>query len=41
MEWHELPALSAMRGQTSLKHTQDPAAFERANYIRTLQSWKA
>jgi dihydroorotate dehydrogenase (fumarate) len=41
MQWHELSTLSAMRGQTSLKHTPDPAAFERANYIRTLQSWKA
>jgi dihydroorotate dehydrogenase (fumarate) len=40
MEWHQLAGLREMRGTASLKHTADPAAFERANYIRTLQSWK-
>jgi dihydroorotate dehydrogenase (fumarate) len=40
MEWHKLANLHEMRGSASLKRTADPAAFERANYIRTLQSWK-
>jgi hypothetical protein len=30
-----------VRGRVSLKQTTDPAAFERANYIRALQSWKS
>ena len=41
MERHGLTRLNEMRGGASLKHTVDPAAFERANYIRTLQSWSA
>ena len=39
MEWHKVTSLDDVRGRVSLKHTQDPAAFERANYIRALQSW--
>ena len=39
MEWHKLTALNEVRGRASLKETKDPAAFERANYIRALQSW--
>jgi dihydroorotate dehydrogenase (fumarate) len=39
MEWHELATVEDMRGRTSLGTTADAAAFERANYIRTLQSW--
>jgi dihydroorotate dehydrogenase (fumarate) len=31
--------LSEMRGRLSLANCPDPAAFERANYIRTLSSW--
>ena len=41
MEEHEFGRLTEMRGLASLKQTADPAAFERANYIRTLQSWRA
>jgi dihydroorotate dehydrogenase (fumarate) len=41
MERHEIRRLGEMRGLASLKQTVDPAAFERANYIRTLQSWKS
>ena len=41
MEWFKLTRLDEVRGRASLKHTADPAAFERANYIRALQSWKA
>jgi dihydroorotate dehydrogenase (fumarate) len=40
MERHGLDRLDDVRGRASLKQTADPAAFERANYIRTLQSWK-
>ena|SRR2546430_14334064 len=39
MEWHKLTNLDEVRGRVSLQHTKDPAAFERANYIRALQSW--
>jgi dihydroorotate dehydrogenase (fumarate) len=39
MEWHKLSGLADACGRASLKHTADPAAFERANYIRALQSW--
>jgi dihydroorotate dehydrogenase (fumarate) len=39
MEWNGVPRLEEMRGRSSLKLTRDPAAFERASYIRTLQSW--
>ena len=41
MEQHEFRRLTEMRGLASLKQTVDPAAFERAHYIRTLQSWRA
>jgi dihydroorotate dehydrogenase (fumarate) len=40
MEKHQISRLDDVRGRASLKQTADPAAFERANYIRTLQSWK-
>jgi dihydroorotate dehydrogenase (fumarate) len=40
MERHQLQHLDDVRGRASLKQTADPAAFERANYIRVLQSWK-
>ncbi len=39
MEWHKLGTLVDVRGRLSLKHVSNPAAFERANYIRALQSW--
>ena len=41
MEAHGVDRLDEVRGRASLKQAADPAAFERANYIRTLQSWKA
>jgi dihydroorotate dehydrogenase (fumarate) len=41
MERHAFMRLNEMRGRASLERTVDPAAFERANYIRTLQSWEA
>ena len=39
MEWNKLEGLEQMRGTASLNRTADRAAYERANYIRTLQSW--
>lgn len=40
MEWHKLPSLAEVRGRVSLAQVAKPAAFERANYLRALQSWK-
>ena len=42
-EWmarHEIAHIDDVRGRASLKDAADPAAFERALYIRTLHSWK-
>jgi dihydroorotate dehydrogenase (fumarate) len=39
MEWHKLEGLDDMRGRASVATGGDAATFERANYIRTLQSW--
>ncbi|MBI4265911.1 MAG: dihydroorotate dehydrogenase-like protein [Acidobacteria bacterium] len=39
MEWHKLERLDEVRGRASLARAPDPAAFERASYIRLLQSW--
>jgi len=41
MEEHEYTSLRQMQGSMSLAHSPDPAAFERANYIRVLQGWRA
>lgn len=41
MERHEMASVDDMRGRASLTQTHDPAAFERANYIRTLRSWRS
>ena len=34
-------SVAQVRGSMSQRHVADPTAFERANYIRVLQSWKA
>ena len=39
MEWNTMTRLGDMRGRSSLERTAERDAFERANYIRTLQSW--
>ncbi|OFW21566.1 MAG: hypothetical protein A3H97_12715 [Acidobacteria bacterium RIFCSPLOWO2_02_FULL_65_29] len=39
MEWQKVASVDDMRGKVSLLHADDPSAFERANYIRTLHSW--
>jgi dihydroorotate dehydrogenase (fumarate) len=40
MRAHGYEQLDDFRGALNLQTCRDPAAFERANYIRALQSWK-
>jgi dihydroorotate dehydrogenase (fumarate) len=40
MEWCHIEAVDDVRGKLSLQSSPDPAAFERANYIRTLHEWR-
>lgn len=40
MEQHEYHSLAQLRGSMSQKNVADPGAFERANYMRVLQSWR-
>ena len=40
MEEHEYESLSQMQGSMSLETCPDPSAYERANYMLTLQSWQ-
>lgn len=40
MDRHGVERLGDVRGRASLQKSSDPTAFERAHYIRTLQSWK-
>jgi dihydroorotate dehydrogenase (fumarate) len=37
---HEYESLAQMQGSMSLERCPDPSAFERGNYMRTLQSWR-
>jgi dihydroorotate dehydrogenase (fumarate) len=39
LEQHEYESVKQLRGAMSQRNVADPAAFERANYIRILQSW--
>jgi dihydroorotate dehydrogenase (fumarate) len=39
LRWNKMESLDDMNGIVSLETTRDPAAFERAHYIRTLHSW--
>jgi dihydroorotate dehydrogenase (fumarate) len=39
MEHHEYESVAQMRGSLSQQHCSDPAAFERALYLRALQSY--
>lgn len=41
MEAHEYHSLRQMQGSMNLTRCPDPAAFERANYVRVLQSWRS
>jgi dihydroorotate dehydrogenase (fumarate) len=40
LEKHEYESLSQMQGSMSLIRCPDPSAYERANYLELLQSWK-
>lgn len=37
---HEYESLDQMRDSMNLEHSPDPAAYERANYMHVLQSWR-
>ena len=39
MTEHEYESVTQMQGSLSQQHTADPGVFERANYMRVLQSW--
>jgi dihydroorotate dehydrogenase (fumarate) len=39
MAEHEYASVSELRGSVSYATSDNPAAFERANYLRTLHSW--
>lgn len=39
LDWHNMGSLAEARGRLSHRQTGDPAAYERANYIRTLHTW--
>ena len=40
MQEHEYVSVSQMKGSMSQKSVADPAAFERANYMKALNSYK-
>jgi dihydroorotate dehydrogenase (fumarate) len=40
LEQHEYASIDQMRGSMNLARCPDPAAFERGNYMRILQSWR-
>ncbi|RMF04150.1 MAG: dihydroorotate dehydrogenase-like protein [Chloroflexi bacterium] len=40
MEEHEYESVKQMQGSMSQKHVAEPAAFERANYMKVLHSWR-
>jgi dihydroorotate dehydrogenase (fumarate) len=40
LEEHEYESLAQMQGSMSLIHCPDPQAYERANYLEMLQSWR-
>ncbi len=40
LDEHGYESVGQLRGAMNLKRCPDPAAFERANYIRILQTWK-
>lgn len=40
MEQHEYSSIAQMRGCLSQRSVANPDAFERANYMKVLQSWR-
>jgi len=41
LDQHDYESLRQAHGSMSLRHCPDPAAFERGNYARVLQTWRA
>jgi dihydroorotate dehydrogenase (fumarate) len=41
LEKHEYNSLTQMQGSMNLSRSPDPSAYERANYVHILQTWKA
>ncbi len=41
MEEHEYESVAQMQGSMSQQNVAEPAAFERANYMKVLQSWQS
>ena len=41
MEMHNYTSVEQMKGSMSQQNVADPTAFERANYIKTLESFKS
>jgi len=41
LEQHEYESLAQMQGSMNLMRSPDPSAYERANYVHLLQTWKA
>jgi dihydroorotate dehydrogenase (fumarate) len=41
MEERDYASIAQMRGSMSQTHVADPAAFERANYMKMLHSWQS
>lgn len=41
MDEHEYESVEQLKGSASYATTEDPSAFERANYVKTLHSWAA
>ena len=39
MAEHEYESVAQLRGSASQATVEDPSAFERANYMKTLHSW--
>jgi len=39
MDEHEYVSITQMRGSMSQQHVAEPAAFERANYLKVLRSY--
>lgn len=41
MERHDYESVEQLRGSVSYQTSDDPASFERANYVKTLHAWTA
>ena len=40
LEEHEYESVAQLQGSMSQQNVAEPAAFERANYMKVLQSWQ-